>query len=135
MAASRASSQPAGIPRRPDREGCYLGFTTGAFRFEGVIGGNVHGSCFLFSMIFMGISLGLRRSPEVGARHFFRAPFVAAILAGLVLLSMVQNAGAYVLENKSWPPESAITLQLGLGTPSHSLQDGSPTWDAAIARF
>jgi len=46
---------------------------------------------------------------------------------------MLRNAGAYVLENKSWPPESTITLQLGLGAPGHSLQDGSPTWDAAIA--
>ena len=94
----------------------------------------MHGSCFLFSMIFMGKSLGLRRGPEVDTRHCFRVlPFGAAILVGLVVLSMLQNAGAYVLENKSWPPESTITLQLGLGTPSHSLQDGSPTWDAAVA--
>jgi len=83
-------------------------------------------------MIFMGASLGLRRGPEVDTRHCFRVPFGVAILAGLVLLSMLQSADAYVLENKSWPPQSTITLQLGLGTPSHSLQDGSPTWDAAI---
>ena len=81
----------------------------------------------------MGKSPGSRRGPEIDARHSFRVPFGVAILVGLILLSMLQNTGAYVLENKSWPPESTVTLQLGLGTPSHSLQDGSPTWDAAIA--
>ncbi len=39
----------------------------------------------------------------------------------------------YVLEGKSWPGASSVTFQLQLGAPSKSLQDGSTSWNAAVA--
>jgi len=37
----------------------------------------------------------------------------------------------YALENKSWPNGAVITIQMELGTPSQTLQDGSQTWNEA----
>src|SRR5712691_7079254 len=39
----------------------------------------------------------------------------------------------YALENKSWPAGTVITMQMELGTPSDTLQDGSQTWNEAAA--
>lgn len=55
-----------------------------------------------------------------------------AIIA-LLMCSAAVGARGYVLEGPSWPAGSVIVLQLGLGTPAKLLQDGSPTWDAAVA--
>ena len=40
---------------------------------------------------------------------------------------------AYVLESSRWPNPSTVTFRLQLGAPSHSLLDGSTTWNAAAA--
>ena len=69
----------------------------------------------------------------VYARHCFRNGLTVTIFAGLALLSIPQDAGAYVLEAHIWPSNSTILLQLGLGTPNHALLDGSPTWNAAAS--
>jgi len=39
----------------------------------------------------------------------------------------------YVLENKSWPDGTVVTMQMELGAPSQTLQDGSKTWNEAAA--
>src|SRR4029434_3159947 len=38
-----------------------------------------------------------------------------------------------VLENKSWPDGTVITVQMELGAPSQTLQDGSQTWNEAAS--
>ncbi len=54
-------------------------------------------------------------------------------MLALGLLVLVPLAHGYALENASWPDGSVITLQMQLGTPSQSLQDGSQTWNIAAA--
>src|SRR5436309_12649431 len=39
----------------------------------------------------------------------------------------------YVLEGKSWPAATVATLQVQLGTLTKTLQDGSASWNAAVA--
>ena len=39
----------------------------------------------------------------------------------------------YALENKSWPKGTVITVQLELGNPAVTLQDGSQNWNVAVA--
>ncbi len=55
---------------------------------------------------------------------------VCAIAA--LIVSLTATAHGYVLEGQSWPTGTVVALQLNLGTPSILLQDGSPTWDAAV---
>ncbi len=43
------------------------------------------------------------------------------------------QSAAYVLENSRWPKPSTVTFRSQLGTPTHSLQDGSTTWDIAVS--
>ncbi|HEV2840815.1 MAG TPA: matrixin family metalloprotease [Chthoniobacterales bacterium] len=40
---------------------------------------------------------------------------------------------AYVLHGRSWPTGTVLILQLNLGTPGFPLEDGSPSWNAAVA--
>ena len=50
---------------------------------------------------------------------------------GAVILS--SETRGYVLENKSWPDGTVITMQMELGAPSQTLQDGSKTWNEAAS--
>jgi len=62
------------------------------------------------------------------ARRFLPQPlafFAAAVLSSETL--------GYVLENKSWPDGTIVTIQMELGTPSQTLQDGSKTWNEAAS--
>ncbi len=43
-----------------------------------------------------------------------------------------QHASAYVLNGKSWATGSNVVLQLGLGTATVPLSDGSASWNAAV---
>ena len=43
------------------------------------------------------------------------------------------QSAAYVLENSRWPKPSTVSFRSQLGTAAHSLQDGSRTWDSAVA--
>jgi hypothetical protein len=62
----------------------------------------------------------------------YRFLFPAAL--GLLLsISFSPSARAYVLENKSWPSGTVIKVQMELGAPSQTLQDGSTTWNQAAA--
>ncbi len=65
------------------------------------------------------------------ARRSLKAIALSA-LTGVVLFSLTQRTSAYVLQGISWVSSSVITLQLGLGPSSSALQDGSPSWDAAV---
>jgi hypothetical protein len=47
------------------------------------------------------------------------------------LLVSAPRAHAYALEGPFWPNGTLITLQMELGTPNQSLQDGSQTWNIA----
>jgi hypothetical protein len=47
------------------------------------------------------------------------------------LLVSAPRADAYALEGPFWPNGTLITLQMELGTPNQSLQDGSQTWNIA----
>ena len=54
-----------------------------------------------------------------------------AITAAIVGFSA--TARGYVLEGESWPTGSVVVLQLSLGNPSGTLQDGNTSWNAAAA--
>ena len=62
------------------------------------------------------------------ARRFLALPL--ACFAAAVLSSETRG---YVLENKSWPDGTVITMQMELGAPSQTLQDGSKTWNEAAS--
>jgi hypothetical protein len=57
--------------------------------------------------------------------------FLWAITAAIVCLSA--TARGYVLEGQSWPAGTVVPLQLSLGNPGFALQDGSTSWNAAVA--
>ena len=62
------------------------------------------------------------------ARHFLVFP-----LACLSVVILSSETRGYVLENKSWPDGTIITMQMELGAPSQTLQDGSQTWNEAAS--
>jgi hypothetical protein len=49
------------------------------------------------------------------------------------LTSLSPRAQAYALEGKSWPNGTIVSMQLEMGLPTKPLQDGSTTWDQAVA--
>lgn len=57
----------------------------------------------------------------------------ATRVAALFSLVVAAAAHGYVLEGPKWATGSVIVLQLSLGSPSTPLQDGSPTWNDAVA--
>src|ERR1051325_8979796 len=62
------------------------------------------------------------------ARHILRAVILASALA-----FGNRNAGAYTLEGPAWPTGSVVIFQLNLGNPNGNLQDGSSSWNDAVA--
>ena len=56
-----------------------------------------------------------------------------AAFCTLGLLAVLPRANGYVLENKSWPKGTVITMQMELGALKQTLQDGSSSWNAAVA--
>ena len=56
---------------------------------------------------------------------------LAAISVAISAISF--PAKAYVLEGQSWPTGGILVLQLSLGAPTAPLQDGSTTWNEAVA--
>jgi hypothetical protein len=58
---------------------------------------------------------------------------LAVLLTSGALIGFSCVTYGYVLEGPSWPAQSVITLQMELGSPSHLLQDGSQTWNIAVA--
>lgn len=57
---------------------------------------------------------------------------LALPLATLAAAIFSSEARGFLLENKSWPDGSVITVQMELGAPSQMLQDGSQTWNEAV---
>lgn len=67
---------------------------------------------------------------RVRVRTSFR--YVAAI--GALSFSFVcSQANGYVLEGPSWPTGTVVVFQLNLGNPPTPLQDGSTSWNDAVA--
>jgi hypothetical protein len=56
-----------------------------------------------------------------------------AAFCTLGLLAVLPRANGYVLENKSWPKGTVITMQMELGALKQTLQDGSSSWNEAVA--
>ena len=56
---------------------------------------------------------------------------LAALFLGAAAVLSISIGYTYALEGKSWADGSVITLQMQLGTPSQTLQDGSQTWNLA----
>jgi len=56
---------------------------------------------------------------------------LCAIAAAILGLSTTSHG--YVLEGESWPNGSVVVLQLGLGNPTLPLQDGSASYNDAVA--
>jgi len=54
-----------------------------------------------------------------------------AITAALIGLSA--TARGYVLEGQSWPTGTVVILQVNLGNPGFTLQDGNTSWNDAVA--
>jgi hypothetical protein len=54
-------------------------------------------------------------------------------LLALCLIAFSSSAQGYALENKSWPSGTVIEMQMELGSPPQTLQDGSQTWNEAAA--
>lgn len=57
-------------------------------------------------------------------RSFFSLVFACAI-------NLVPAAFGYTLENVQWPAGKVVNLQMSLGTPGKTLQDGSSSWNVA----
>lgn len=51
-------------------------------------------------------------------------------VATLLASSYLRDAAAYVLYGRTWPSGANVVFQMGLGAPSNSLSDGSPSWNA-----
>ncbi len=60
---------------------------------------------------------------------------IKALLCAIVALvaGLGTTARGYVLEGQSWPSGGNLVLQLSMGVPLVPLQDGSPTWNDAVA--
>ena len=54
-------------------------------------------------------------------------------LAAICVTFFTPATFGYALENKSWPSGTVVTIQMELGAPSQTLQDGSTTWNLAAA--
>src|SRR5439155_9516671 len=67
------------------------------------------------------------------------ARYLAGILKAALLAIMAPIIGfgvtshAYVLEGQSWPAGTVVVLQLSLGNPGRTLQDGNTSWNNAVA--
>jgi hypothetical protein len=59
--------------------------------------------------------------------------FSFAALCALVLLGLSLRSNGYVLEHKSWPKGTVLTMQVELGALNQSLADGSSSWNEAVA--
>lgn len=66
--------------------------------------------------------------------HSFSNRFGLRLLtAGFATLTaFAPLASGYVLEGKSWPAGTIVTLQLNLGSAGRVLQDGNVSWDTAV---
>lgn len=51
----------------------------------------------------------------------------------LFLLALSPQARPYALENKTWPNGTVVTMEMELGAPTQALQDGSQSWNEAVA--
>ena len=51
----------------------------------------------------------------------------------LFLLGFSPQARPFALENKTWPNGTIVTLQMELGASTQALQDGSQSWNEAVA--
>src|SRR2546430_1230779 len=54
-------------------------------------------------------------------------------LSGLLVALISPPSPGYVLENRSWPNGSTVTIQMELGPLLKTLQDGSRSWNDAAA--
>ena len=54
------------------------------------------------------------------------------VVAGFSAALAATSGCGYVLENKSWPDGTVVTMQMELGASSQTLQDGSQTWNEAV---
>ncbi|HEY2712316.1 MAG TPA: matrixin family metalloprotease [Chthoniobacterales bacterium] len=54
---------------------------------------------------------------------------IALFACGVILLAV--DLYGFALEGKSWPKGTVINMQMEMGAPDHTLQDGSTTWDDA----
>jgi hypothetical protein len=57
--------------------------------------------------------------------------YLPILLAGFCAAFPAPDGYGYALENKSWPDGTVVTVQMELGAPSQTLQDGSQTWNEA----
>jgi hypothetical protein len=55
------------------------------------------------------------------------------LIAGFWTAILTWDASGYVLENHSWPNGAVVTMEMELGALNQTLQDGSPSWNAAAA--
>jgi hypothetical protein len=50
----------------------------------------------------------------------------------VVIIGLATTSRAYVLEGPSWPAGTVVVLQLSLGNPGRTLQDGNTSWNNAV---
>lgn len=82
------------------------------------------------TMSLPGIHACFRRDQTSSPRTLTRQ-IVALLL--WITVGVSPTSRAYVLEGESWPDNSVIVLQLSLGNPGHTLQDGNTSWNEAVA--
>src|SRR5476651_2608999 len=58
---------------------------------------------------------------------------VSILVLGLGASFFSPQALGYALEGVSWPSGAVITMQMELGPLNQTLQDGSPSWNEAVA--
>lgn len=61
------------------------------------------------------------------------SPRTVARLIALALCAAAATSDGYVLEGPRWPAGTNLVLQLSLGVPTIPLQDGSTSWNQAVA--
>lgn len=71
----------------------------------------------------------MKRLPSPGLRSFFFS--AGLILITALSLFFLREAMAYSLIGKTWP-SGTVTFQMGLGSSSFALADGSANWNAAV---
>jgi hypothetical protein len=57
----------------------------------------------------------------------------SSLIAAFWTAVLCQNGAGYVLENRSWPNGTVVTMEMELGALNQTLQDGSSSWNAAAA--
>src|SRR5437588_4278814 len=83
-------------------------------------------------MVIMGFTLfRIPRRYSAPKRVFAPLQLFSILIVLAVLAAVSRRANGYALEGSSWPAETIVTFQIGLGLAGRTLIDGNTSWDSA----